>query len=316
MAAALPGAGPAAAPLGGVSVGGGGGRGGFAAAAIPGLLLGAYALRLREPRRGEADLLHAAQRDPLFASFLNDPPDKKGFFESLGDIWRIRSLRMLIFTNAAFGFSLFGVVTWIPAFFERRYDFSTEAAAGSLAFLAFAAFIGSWYGGPLADREVTKGFRRLGVIGTWAAGLLAVTWSFAFVIPNAYACIGLLTFGALVASAGTGGLVSIIAAVSPPKIRSQAFAAFGLALAVCGAALAPVVVGGVSELLQRWGDVNNGDSLRWSMFAATITVMALGTWFAYESAKTAAPDAEKTMGDFLADYQRRIQEQVAASVAE
>jgi MFS family permease len=292
--------------IGGIIVGAVGWRWGFAAAAIPGVLLGAYALRLREPARGEADLVEAAQQNPLFASFLNDPPDKKGFFESLGDIWRIRSLRMLIFTNAAFGFSLFGVVTWIPAFFDRRYDFSTEAAAGSLAFLAFAAFIGSWYGGPLADKQLQHGFRRLAVIGTWAAGLLTVTWSIAFVVPNAFFCIGMLTLGALLASAGTGGLVSIIAAVAPPKIRSQAFAAFGLALAVCGAALAPVVVGGLSEALQMWADKDSGESLRWSMFAATISVMTLGTWFAYDAAKTSAADAEKTMGEFLSGFQERM----------
>jgi MFS family permease len=280
-------------------------RWGFAAAAVPGLILGVYAWRLREPRRGEADLLAAAKQNPLFASFLADPPDKLGFFESLRYVWRIRSLRMLIFTNAAFGFSLFGVVFWIPAFFERRYDYSTEAAAGTLAFLAFAGFVGSWYGGPLADRNLGRGFGFMGTVGAWAAGILALTWSLAFAIPSAPICIALLTIGGLLASAGTGGLVSIIAAVSPPRIRAQAFAAFGLALAVCGAAAAPLTIGGISEMLQAYADMDSGESLRWGMFIATATVMALGTWFAYEAATTSEADAQKTMGEFLATYQAR-----------
>lgn len=291
--------------IGGLIVGAVGWRWGFAAAAVPGLILGIYAWRLREPRRGEADLLAAAKQNPLFASFLADPPDKLGFFESLGHVWRIRSLRMLIFTNAAFGFSLFGVVFWIPAFFERRYDYSTEAAAGTLAFLAFAGFVGSWYGGPLADRNLVRGFGFMGTVGAWAAGILALTWSLAFAIPSAPLCIALLTIGGLLASAGTGGLVSIVAAVSPPRIRAQAFAAFGLALAVCGAAAAPLTIGGISELLQAYADMDNGESLRWGMFIATATVMALGTWFAYEAAKTSEADAQKTMGEFLATYQAR-----------
>lgn len=291
--------------VGGVIVGAVGWRWGFAAAAIPGLLLGVFALRLREPSRGEADLLAAAKQDPLFASFLSEPPDKLGFFQSLGSVWRIRSLRMLIFTNAAFGFSLFGVVFWIPAFFERRYGFSTEGAAGALAFLAFAGFVGTWYGGPVADRGLEKGFAHLGKVGTWGAASLAVTWSLAFVVPSAAVCIALLTVGALVASVGTGGLVSIIAAVSPPKIRAQAFAAFGLALAVCGAAAAPLAIGGISELLQAEG-VNDGDSLRWAMFLGTATIMSLGTWFAYQAARTCAADAQKTMGEFLSQYQQRV----------
>ena len=35
-------------------------------------------------------------------------------------------IRMLIFTNAAFGFSLFGVGVWIPALFERHYHLDTN----------------------------------------------------------------------------------------------------------------------------------------------------------------------------------------------
>lgn len=297
--------------VGGLIVGAVGWRWGFAAAAIPGVLLGFYALRLREPGRGEADLLAAAKQDPLFASFLSEPPDKLGFFQSLGSVWRIRSLRMLIFTNAAFGFSLFGVVFWIPAFFERKYGFSTEGAAGALAFLAFAGFVGTWFGGPYADRSLVKGFGYLGKMGTWGAGLLAVTWSLAFLIPNAIVCIALLTSGALLASIGVGGLVSIIAAVSPPRIRAQAFSAFGLALAVCGAAAAPLAVGGVSEAFQA-GGMDDGDSLRWAMLLGTSIVMALGTWFAYEASRTCAADAQKTMGDFLNDFQERAAAQAAA----
>jgi hypothetical protein len=51
--------------------------------------------------------------------------------------------------------------------------------------------------------------------------------------------------------------------------------------------------------------MDSGESLRWGMFMATATVMALGTWFAYEAAKTSEADAQKTMGEFLATYQAR-----------
>jgi len=301
--------------VGGIIVGAVGWRWGFLAAAVPGILLGAYAFRLREPRRGEADLLQAAQQNPLFSSFLSDPPDKLGFWRSLRHIWRIRSLRMLIFTNAAFGFSLFGVGVWIPTFFERKYGYSTEAAAGALGFLALAAFFGAWYGGPFADRFLHRGFRFLGQAGAAAAAILTVTWTLAFLVPNAIFCLAMLTLGALLASVGTGGLVSIIAAVSPPRIRSQAFAAFGLALAVCGAAFAPAVVGAASDLLQHYTDMGSGETLRWSMLGATTAVMMLGTWFAWESSKTCAADAEKTMGEFLRDFQARAAAQSNGSVA-
>ncbi len=298
--------------IGGAIVAAVGWRWGFAAAAIPGLLLGLYALRLREPHRGEADLLVAARQDPLFAAFLQDPPDKLSFRRSLGTIFRIRSLRFLIFTNAAFGFSLFGVTFWIPAMFEREYGFSTTGAGAALAALALAAFIGTWYGGPYADRNVTRGFRYVGRVGVVATIVLTVTWSLAFLVPNAALCLLLLCAGAGIASLGTPGLISIVAAVSPPRIRSQSFSAFGLALAVFGAAAAPVVVGAISEALQASADMSEGEALRWAMFAATAAVMALGTWLAYQASRTCAEDAQRTMADFLADYQRRAAAAAAA----
>jgi len=300
-------------PLGqviGAVIGGGivavaGWRWGFAAAAVPGVILGIYALRLREPSRGEADLLAAAKQDPIFASYLSNPPDKLSFFGSLSTIWRIKSLRLLIFTNAAFGFSLFGGVFWIPALFEREFGFSTGGAGLALAGLALAGFIGTWFGGPFADRNVAKGFTYVGKIGVWATAALTVTWSIAFLMPNAALCLGLLSLGALVASLGTPGLISIVAAVSPPRIRAQSFAAFGLALAVFGAAAAPVCVGALSELLQSSADMDEGEALRWAMLAATTVVMALGTWLSWAASRHCAADAQKSMSEFLASYQAR-----------
>lgn len=291
--------------IGGAIVAAVGWRWGFAAAAIPGLLLGIYALRLREPRRGEADLLVAARQDPIFAAFLQDPPDKLGFRQSLGTILRIPSLRLLIFTNAAFGFSLFGVVFWIPALFEREYGFSTTAAGGALAALALAAFVGTWYGGPFADRNTSRGFRYLGRVGVVATFLLTITWSIAFLVTDAALCLLLLSLGALIASLGTPGLISIVAAVSPPRIRSQAFSAFGLALAVFGAAAAPLIVGAISELLQTSAGMAEGEALRWAMLSATTAVMLLGTWLVHRASHYCAEDAQRTMAEFLADFQRR-----------
>ncbi len=298
--------------VGGAIVAAVGWRWGFAAAALPGLLLGIYALRLREPRRGEADLIAAARQDPLFAAFLQDPPDKLGFRQSLGKIFRIRSLRLLIFTNAAFGFSLFGVTFWIPALFEREYGFSTTAAGAALGLLALAAFIGTWYGGPFADRNVTRGFRYLGRVGVVATIALTISWTLAFLMPTAALCLLFLCLGALIASLGTPGLISIVAAVSPPRIRSQAFSAFGLALAVFGAAAAPLIVGAVSELLQAGADLPEGEALRWAMLSATTAVMALGTWLAWQASRSCAQDAQHTMAEFLADYQRRAAEAAGA----
>ena len=103
------------------------------------------------------------------------------------------------------------------------------------------------------------------------------------------------------ASFGSGGFIPVVAACSPPRIRSQSFAAFGLALAVFGAAAAPVVVGGMSELFQHQFDVNEGDSLRYAILIATVTVSSLGAWLVCQASRSADADVQRVFGEFIAE---------------
>ncbi len=288
--------------VGGAIVAAVGWRWGFVAAALPGLMFGMLALTLREPKRGESDLNAAVESNPMLAEFLKEPTDTWGFWPSLKTIFRIPTLRNMIFANAAFGFTLIGIVFWLPALFERRFDFSTQEAGLAFGSLALMSFIGTWFGGPFADWCVRRGFRFVAQIGIAASIVLTITWTIGFSIPNVGVMIVMLAGGALIASFGIPGMSALVAACAPPRIRSQAFAAFGLALVVCGAAAAPLVVGGVSELLQAQYDVNEGDSLRYAMIFAASTVMTLGTWFMYRASRTAAADARKVLEDFLAEH--------------
>lgn len=287
--------------IGGAIIETAGWRWAFAAAAIPGLFFGLYALSLREPKRGESDLNAAVAENPLLAEFLREPDAKKGFFESLSTIMGIPTLRWLIFSNAAIGFTLIGIVYWFPTLFERRYGFSTAGSSAAFAGLGLAAFVGTWLGGPWADRHVKRGFSHLTRLGGHAVVLLMIAWTIAFAIPNPWIALVLLVGSALLASFGSAGLIPVIAASSPPMIRSQSFAAFGLSLAVFGAAAAPVVVGGISELFQNYADVNEGDSLRYAMLIATVTVASLGAWLVYQAARTADEDVQRVFGEFIAE---------------
>jgi hypothetical protein len=131
--------------------------------------------------------------------------------------------------------------------------------------------------------------------------IFLVTWSLAFAIPFAPVTVALLVGGGYVASLGSGGFIPIIAACSSPRIRSQSFAAFGLALAVLGAASAPAVVGGMSVLFQR-GGMNEADALRYAMLIATVSVASLAVWFVYQASLSADEDAQSTIAAFIAEH--------------
>lgn len=270
----------------------------FAIAALPGLIFGIFALWLREPKRGEADLNAATSANPILAEFLKEPEEKAKFLPSLKVIFKIPTLRSLVIANASVGFALIGVIFWLPGLFERRYGFTTKQASLVLGVLALATFIGTWYGSPKADRNVGQGFNFMTRYGAKSVMWVTIAWPLAFLIPNPWITTALLALSAGIASYGIPGLVAVVAASAPPRIRSQAFAVFGLALAVCGAAVAPLIIGIISDMLQGW-NVNSGDSLRWAMLSSTVIVVGVGNWFIFKAAKTAGDDINKTIADFL-----------------
>lgn len=286
------------AAMGGVLVQIFGWRWAFVAAAVPGIVFGLYALTLREPQRGESDLDRVQQQNPLLAAFLKEPEDKKRFFESLGTIWSIKTLRHLIVANATIGFALIGVLFWLPALYERRFGYEPRRASIALGVLGIASFVGTWFGSPRADKELKKGFTHLTLFGARLVTALAVLWPLAFALPHPLVVTFLMAGGALVASYGVPGLIAVVAASSPPRVRSQAFAAFGLAYAVFGAAFAPVLIGAISDFLQTRG-LDYAESLRWSLLVSTTGVMAFGTWHIYRAARHAAEDVAETLSQFL-----------------
>jgi len=273
-------------------------RWGFTAAAIPGLIFGLVALTLREPKRGQAELDEAIVDNPMLAEFLREPTDRKGFFESLGTILATRTLRYMILANAAIGFTLIGVIVWLPALFERRFGMDTQEAGAMFGVLAIAAFFGQWFSGPYADNRMHRGLGYLGRMGALSVVVLLVTWTIGLAIPYAPVTMGLLLVGGFIASVTSGGLIPIVAACSSPRIRSQSFAAFGLSLSVLGAAMAPLAVGGVSELFQL-GGVNEGDALRYAMLLAIVMVASVGAWWVYEASRSAEDDARRAITAFV-----------------
>jgi MFS family permease len=170
------------------------------------------------------------------------------------------------------------------------------------AALGLAAFFGTWFGGPWADRQVQKGFSHLTRLGGHAVVLLTIAWTIAFAVPIAAVSIVVLILSAIVASYGSAGFIPVVAACSPPRIRSQSFAAFGLALAVFGAAFAPSVVGGISELLQQQFEMSEGVALQMAMLVATTAVASLGAWFVYEASRSADDDVKRVFGEFIREH--------------
>jgi MFS family permease len=192
------------------------------------------------------------------------------------------------------------MVFFLPTYFERSFDMGVEEAGAVQALIALGTFLGTWVGGPIADRNLRRGFGHLCRVGCLAALVLAVCWPLAFAIGIAPVTIALLAGSSLLSSLAVPGVVAVVAATAPPRIRSQAFSCFGLALSVCGAATAPVLIGALSELFQANG-VNEADALRLSMLILVALVMTIGTALVVAASRHAEQDVTDTITAFLAE---------------
>jgi predicted MFS family arabinose efflux permease len=228
---------PVGSALGYVLGGWFGGRFGWRAAffllGLPGLLLAALALRLRDPR-GEAG---ASRIPPTLREYAA--------------LYRNPSYLASTLAMAAMTFCLGGLAVWMPSFFNRYWGMDV-ARAGTLfgAVTVAGGLVGSLLGGWLGDRLLkVTGKAYFLVSGT---GLLLAMpfgiWSL---------CAGSLplTLGALFlaetcAFLNMGPLNGVIVSVTAPAVRSMAFAANIFVIHALGDAVSPTLIGRASDL---WG---------------------------------------------------------------
>ena len=129
--------------------------------------------------------------------------------------------------------------------------------------------------------------------------MTAISWPLAFLSPwPAVTPLPLLAFGAGVASLGPVASWRSWLPARSQKRRSQVFAACGLALTVCGATLAPLVIGVGSDILQARG-YSEAHVLHWSVFASTASVFAVGVWMVQRASRSCAEDANQIITEFL-----------------
>ena len=203
----------------------------FALVGVPGLFLAPAVFRLREPRRGEAELLESMTRVELRM------------------IFRIATMRYLLVGLAAIYFTLSGVSTWLAIYHERYSDMSVAQATGATgAVLVVGGFVGTLAGGAFSDRfhRRWKGGRI--VIVVWSAVAFSALILASFVVSSVPLSLLLQLLGVMLVAGAGPGLRAAMVDVVPPDSRGVGASALGVTTTLFGTAAAPVVVGALSEV--------------------------------------------------------------------
>lgn len=289
--------------LGGVVAAVWGWRAAFLVVGVPGSLLAVAVWRLREPRRGEADLedmaiSHRAEVDDRAreGEDAEDPEDGislRQIVQDLPTVFRIPSLRALLIGTAIASGALSGIGFWAVAFNERHSGLGGATSAGLTGLMILTgAIVGTLVGGRVSDRVATThpGAPMMAAgLGT-ALGGVALMIGFADVpvytvrLPMHTLGVGLIV-GALPAT------YSMISQVATSSIRGQAFAATRFFSSLVGA-FSPPLIGLVADQYQITVDGQQVGNLALA-FALFTPVLFVGGWYIYRGRVHVEADREQ-----------------------
>lgn len=236
----------------------------FASVAIPGTLVALAVFRLREPRRGEAELPEDMTWDEVHA--LPPRPPKPGhgaegltyrqfsrlalteITSQMKMIFGIRTMRYVLVGVAALLFTVAGIGTWLPIYHERYSDMSVaQATAVTGGLLGIGGLIGTIAGGAASDRyhHLWKGGRIVIVVSTSVA--CSVLFMISFLGGPVWLRVLLQFVGITLAAGAAPGLRAAMLDVTPVESRGVGASAMALTTAIFGQAAAPFLVGVVSD---------------------------------------------------------------------
>jgi MFS family permease len=279
----------------------------FVLVGMPGSLLAVLAFRLREPVRGEVDLIaagvaprlvvdgqdaahEATRRREPWGQFLRTVARDLG--SELRFIFGIRTMRYILVGVSALLFTVAGVGYWLAVYHERFSGMSlTAATAFTAVVLGIGGTMGTLAGGRLSDRFlVTRGPASRIQIVVWAACSSAVLFMISFAVQPVPLRLVVQFVGVAAGAAAVPGLRAAMLDVVPATSRGVGASAFSLVSVVFGTALAPPLVGVLSDL------TNSLVTAFYIVFPPVI----LGLLLLLRATKTIVDDADKMIAAVMA----------------
>lgn len=220
----------------------------FAIVGMPGSILAFAVFRMREPRRGEAEGLDLPDPEPMPVGDLARSA-WSGLREDLKMIFGIRTMRFVLVGVSAMLFTVSGVGYWLAVYHERYSGFTEEQAAGVAGvLLGVAGILGTFWGGHYADRVYGEGpAGRITQVSN-AVLLCLVLFAGSLAVPAVGIRLAMQFVAVASAASAIPGLRASMMDVTPVHARGVSVSAFALVSTIFGTALAPVVVGGISDV--------------------------------------------------------------------
>jgi MFS family permease len=184
-----------------------------------------------------------------------------------------------------------GISFWLAVYHERYSDMTLgEATAFTALVLGIGGLIGTFGGGAVSDRlhGRVEGGRILLVV--WSAVAATLLFLLSFAVPNVPLRLFLQFLGVTAAAGAVPGLRASMLDVVPASSRGVGASAFALTSAIFGTALAPPLVGFLSDLTSLAG-----------AFYIVFPPIIVGLLFLLRARRTVEADAAAILGALVPD---------------
>ena len=290
--------------LGGLVGGALGWRWAFLLVGMPGSLVALAVFKLREPRRGEADGTDAApcEDDELEAIPLDGTPRVgprqfcaeacTSLIAELKMLFGIRTLRYVLVGVGTLLFTVSGVAFWLSVYHERHSGMTLEQSTGlTAALLATAGIIGTVWGGQVADRVYGSGPAGRITLVSNAILVCAAVFVLSLLTPWVPGRLALQFVAVLSIASAFPGLRASMMDVVPAESRGVSASAFALTSTLFGTALAPPLVGLLSDVV---------GSLQTAFYVVTPPIV-VGALILRQARRTIVDDAQAILARITAN---------------
>jgi MFS family permease len=245
-------------------------RGAFLCAGLPGLLLALALLTLREPARGESDVL--AGQDPLPAEAHPKPS-----WHDIGGLFRIGDFNLVLLGYTAYTFALGAFAFWAPTFLHRVHGLEVSAAADFFGkVLVGTGLFGTLLGGFAATWWQRRNPAGYAMVLAGSILLAVPIAACAFLTASTPLAMSLLGTSMLLLFLPTGPINTLIVEEVPVMLRASAMAVSIFVIHLFGDFWSPQIIGYLSD---HWGTAAHpGEGLRRAVLVLP-GVLALAAFF-------------------------------------
>ena len=209
---------------------------------------------IREPARGRLDGVATAVAAPPLGTVA-------------GRLARTPSFWLLSFGAASGSILGYGLIFWLPSFFNRSFGLPVEDVGwfyGSIVLVGGSA--GTWLGGWIGDRVGPARPGAYALIPAVCFLITAPTFALGLFAPNLWAAWLLFAVGQMMALAWLGPVISAVQHIVPPSMRATTSASFLFINNLIGIAFGIFFLGWLSDQMKAaHGEASLQYSILWGL---------------------------------------------------